>query len=79
MFEPTQSSFTGISVIQGKLEVVRDLAVSLDKATKVDMNADGDVNWLGVAQEVHTDLNVQLAILEAELTALLAAVKGTNP
>ena len=79
MFEPTQSRLTGISVIQGKLEVVRDLAVSLDKATKVHMNADGDVNWLGVAQEVHTDLNVQLAILEAELTALLAAVKGMNP
>lgn len=63
--------YSASTVVAGSLMVL--------EGDKVHMNADGDVNWLGVAQEVHTDLNVQLAILEAELTALLAAVKGTNP
>lgn len=78
MINPPRSKAAELAVIQGKLELVRDLAVSLDNATKTQQDDLGDVNWLGVAQEIHTNLESYLVILEAELTTLQAAPKGLN-
>lgn len=76
MLEPAQSNLTGVSVIQGKLELILGLAKGLVEATDKHRNAEGHVNWMAVAQEVHTDLNANVAILEAELTTLIAAGQG---
>lgn len=78
MLDVPYSNLTGVSVIQGKLELLHGLAKGLVEATDKHRNSEGQVNWVGVAEELYTDLNVQVAILEAELTALMAAVKGPN-